>query len=62
VPQANAFQMGRRRAVAAEIKTAVGNHSFRAPDRDDRLSEKWRDAGARRDDGEPYLHPHHRAL
>lgn len=30
LPQANAFQMVRRRAVAAEIETAIGNHSFRA--------------------------------
>lgn len=28
--QANAFQMVRRRAVAAGIETAIGNHSFRA--------------------------------
>ncbi len=28
--QANAFQMVRRRAVAANIETAIGNHSFRA--------------------------------
>ena len=30
LPQANAFEMVRRRAVAAEIETAIGNHSFRA--------------------------------
>lgn len=30
LPQANAFEMVRRRAVAAEIATAIGNHSFRA--------------------------------
>lgn len=30
LPQANAFQMVRRRALAAEIATAIGNHSFRA--------------------------------
>ena len=30
LPQANAFQMVRRRAAAAEIATAIGNHSFRA--------------------------------
>jgi integrase/recombinase XerC len=30
LPQANAFQMVRRRAVAANIETAIGNHSFRA--------------------------------
>ncbi len=30
LPQANAFQMVRRRAVAAGIATAIGNHSFRA--------------------------------
>src|SRR3546814_1374904 len=30
LPQANAFAMVRRRAVAAEIGTAIGNHSFRA--------------------------------
>ena len=30
LPQASAFQMVRRRAVAAEIATAIGNHSFRA--------------------------------
>jgi site-specific recombinase XerD len=30
LPQANAFQMVRRRAAAAGIKTAIGNHSFRA--------------------------------
>jgi site-specific recombinase XerD len=30
LPQANAFQMVRRRAAAAEIRTAIGNHSFRA--------------------------------
>jgi integrase/recombinase XerC len=30
LPQANAFQMVRRRAVAADIETAIGNHSFRA--------------------------------
>jgi integrase/recombinase XerC len=29
LPQANAFQMVRRRARAAEIETAIGNHSFR---------------------------------
>lgn len=28
--QANAFQMVRRRAIAVEIETAIGNHSFRA--------------------------------
>jgi integrase/recombinase XerC len=30
LPQANAYQMVRRRALAAGIDTAVGNHSFRA--------------------------------
>lgn len=30
LPQANAFQMVQRRAAAAEIGTAIGNHSFRA--------------------------------
>ena len=30
LPQANAFQMVRHRALAAEIGTAIGNHSFRA--------------------------------
>lgn len=30
LPQANAFQMVRRRAIAADIGTAIGNHSFRA--------------------------------
>ena len=30
LPQANAFAMVRRRAAAAEIETAIGNHSFRA--------------------------------
>jgi site-specific recombinase XerD len=30
LPQANAFQMVRRRALAARIGTAIGNHSFRA--------------------------------
>jgi integrase/recombinase XerC len=30
LPQANAFQMVRRRAAAAGIETAIGNHSFRA--------------------------------
>jgi len=30
LPQANAFQMVRRRAIAANIETAIGNHSFRA--------------------------------
>jgi len=30
LPQASAFQMVRRRAVAVEIATAIGNHSFRA--------------------------------
>ena len=30
LPQANAHAMVRRRAVAAGIKTAIGNHSFRA--------------------------------
>ncbi len=30
LPQANAFQMVRRRARAADIETAIGNHSFRA--------------------------------
>lgn len=30
LPQANAFQMVRRRATAAGIGTAIGNHSFRA--------------------------------
>lgn len=30
LPQANAFQMVRRRAKAASIQTAIGNHSFRA--------------------------------
>ena len=29
MPQASAFQMVRRRAVAAKIETAIGNHSFR---------------------------------
>jgi site-specific recombinase XerD len=30
LPQASAFQMVRRRASAAKIETAIGNHSFRA--------------------------------
>jgi len=30
LPQANAFQMVRRRAVSAEIATAIGSYSFRA--------------------------------
>ncbi|CAA9532524.1 MAG: Site-specific recombinase XerC [uncultured Sphingomonadaceae bacterium] len=30
LPQASAFQMVQRRAAAAEIGTAIGNHSFRA--------------------------------
>lgn len=30
LPQASAFQTMRRHAVAAEIETAIGNHSFRA--------------------------------
>jgi integrase len=30
LPQANAFQMVRRRAKKAGIRTAIGNHSFRA--------------------------------
>ncbi|RSV43831.1 integrase [Sphingomonas sp. ABOLE] len=30
LPQANAFEMVRRRATAAGIETAIGNHSFRA--------------------------------
>jgi integrase/recombinase XerC len=30
LPQANAFQMVRRRALSANIETAIGNHSFRA--------------------------------
>ena len=30
LPQANAFEMVRRCAVAAEIEAAIGNHSFRA--------------------------------
>src|SRR3546814_11205829 len=30
LPQANAFAMVRRRAAAAGIGTAIGNHSFRA--------------------------------
>ena len=30
LPQASAFQMVRRRAAAANIETAIGNHSFRA--------------------------------
>jgi integrase len=30
LPQANAFQMVQRRAKAAGIATAIGNHSFRA--------------------------------
>lgn len=30
LPQANAFQMVRRRAAAAGIETTIGNHSFRA--------------------------------
>jgi integrase len=30
LPLANAFQMVRRRAIAADIGTALGNHSFRA--------------------------------
>ena len=30
LPQANAFQMVRRRAAAAGIETEIGNHSFRA--------------------------------
>lgn len=30
LPQANAYQMVRRRAAAAGIDTAIGNHSFRA--------------------------------
>ena len=30
LPQANAYQMIRRRAVAADIATKVGNHTFRA--------------------------------
>lgn len=30
LPQASAFQMVRRRAVAAKVVTAISNHSFRA--------------------------------
>src|SRR3546814_6559920 len=30
LPQANAFARVRRRAVAAEIETAIGKHAFRA--------------------------------
>jgi len=30
LPQANAYQMVRRRAMAARIATRIGNHSFRA--------------------------------
>jgi site-specific recombinase XerD len=30
LPQANAYAMIRRRALAAGIKTRLGNHSFRA--------------------------------
>ena len=30
LPQANAYAMIRRRAIAADIETKVGNHTFRA--------------------------------
>ncbi|MDQ2761994.1 MAG: hypothetical protein M3Y22_00345 [Pseudomonadota bacterium] len=30
LPQARAFQMERRRAIAADIEAAIGSHSFRA--------------------------------
>jgi integrase len=30
LPQANAYEMVRRRALAAGIDTAIGNHTFRA--------------------------------
>lgn len=30
MPQANAYQMVRRRAAAAAIATRIGNHTFRA--------------------------------
>ena len=30
LPQANAYQMIRRRAAAAGIETKIGNHTFRA--------------------------------
>jgi integrase len=30
LPQANAYAMVRRRALAADIGTAIGNHTFRA--------------------------------
>lgn len=60
LPQASAFQMVRRRAVAAEIATAIGNHSFGATGITAYL--KRRHAGARRDDGEPCVHSNNPVL
>src|SRR3546814_18664778 len=45
LPQANAFAMVRRRAVAAEIGTASGNHSFRATGNTTSLRSEERPVG-----------------
>jgi hypothetical protein len=53
--------MVRRRAAAAEIATAIGNHSFRATG----ITTYLKNGGTLetgRDDGEPQLDPHDAAL
>ncbi|SDQ22976.1 Site-specific recombinase XerD [Paraburkholderia fungorum] len=60
LPQANAYAMVRRRALAAGIATAIGNHVPR--DRYHRLSGKRRHARERRGDGQPRINAHHAAV
>src|SRR3546814_7220951 len=50
LPQANAFAMVRRRAVAAEIETAIGNHSGSVA-KIVKLEHAWRRLDGRNDDG-----------
>jgi hypothetical protein len=54
LPQANAYAMIRRRAIAAGIETKLGNHSFRATGIN-RVPQKWWHAGKGCGDGEPCL-------
>jgi hypothetical protein len=60
LPQAHAYAMVRRRALAAGIGTAIGNHVSR--DRDYRVPEERRHTRERRGDGESRVDTHHAAV
>ena len=61
LPQANAYAMVRRRALAAGIDTRIGNHSFRATGITAYLNNGGT-LGRRRRHGQPRQHAHHPAL